>query len=271
MNRRSFWIAPVMLAMLLVGSALADAPKTVLLLGAKRDHPPGRHQYMAGLRIIAKCLQDVPGIQTRIVAADEPWKEGPELLAKADAILLNLGAGAKWMHGSPERLAAIKALAARRGGIVALHWSIGTKEAEYIEPLRSIVGGCHGGPDRRYIVTKGDLHVVDREHPIVRGVEDLSIRDEFYYKLKFASQGKITPILDVPLEGNREVVAWAFERPDGGRSFGFSGMDPHESWKQVAYRRLAAQAVLWTLDLPVPKGGLPVEITDADLRLEPGE
>ncbi len=266
----------LMLVVLLVLStssgAQAESPRQVLLLGAKRDHPPGRHHYQAGLRILAKCLAAVPGLKTELVAADEPWPEGPGLLQKANGVVLFLGEGAKWLRANPERTAAMQELARRGGGIVALHAGIMTKDAQYIEPFRSLVGGCHGGPDRRYVfLDNADVRVADRSHPICEGLSDLRINDEFYFKLKFASHGSVQPILQVPIEGQLETVAWAYERPDGGRSFGFSGADPHANWQQVAYRRLAAQAVLWTLKLPVPKGGLPVRVADEDLRVPESE
>jgi hypothetical protein len=72
----------------------------------------------------------------------------------------------------------------------------------------------------------------------------------------------------VPIDGQLETVAWAWERPDGGRSFGFSGLHFHNNWRLPEYRRLVAQGILWTLKVSVPKDGLPVEITDDDLKLK---
>lgn len=255
-------------ALLPLAATHAQTPRRVLLLGMKRDHPQGRHEYMAGLRVLAKCLEKTPEIEAKIVEADEPWPDGPERLKAADAVVLYLGQGAKWIQADPQRTAAVRDLARRGGGIVALHSGIMSKDAKDIDLFRDLVGGCHGGPDRRYLVMDGDLQVVDRNHPIAQGVDNLRIHDEFYFKLKFTTQGNLQPILQVPIEGNLETVAWAYERPDGGRSFGFSGMDPHANWRQPSYRRLAAQAVLWTLKLPVPGGGLPVEVPE-ELLLEP--
>jgi len=271
MIRPRLCVLAVAIGFLAAPLAWAETPKQVLLLGAKRDHPLGRHHYMAGLRVLARCLEGVPGVKTQIVAADEPWARGPELLKQADGVVLYLGEGAKWLHASPQRLAAMQDLARRGGGIVAFHWAIGTKDAQYIEPLRELMGACHGGPDRRYIVLEGELRVADRDHPITQGVADLRIHDEFYFRLKFARQGKLQPLVQVPIEGRLETVGWAHQRADGGRSFGFSAMDPHENWRQVAYRRLAAQGVLWTLKLPVPKGGLPVEVSEDDLKVPASE
>jgi hypothetical protein len=63
-------------------------------------------------------------------------------------------------------------------------------------------------------------------------------------------------------------VAWAWERPDGGRSFGFSGLHYHDNWKLPEYRRLVVQGILWSMKLPVPGKGADVEIDEKLLKLE---
>jgi hypothetical protein len=257
--------------MVALGAVAAEPPKQVILLGAKRDHPPGRHQYMAGLRLLAKCLADVPGLKTEVLAADEPWSQGPELLKKADGVVLYLGQGAKWIEASPQRTAAMQDLARRGGGIVALHSGIMSKDAAFVARFRDLVGACHGGPDRRYVVMEGDVRIAASDHPIAAGLTNLRVHDEFYFKLKFSRQGCVRPIVQVPIENCLETVGWAYERPDGGRSFGYSGLDSHENWRQETYRRLAAQAVLWTMKLPIPSGGLPVRVTEQDFVLPKSE
>jgi len=242
--------------------------KKVLLLGQTRDHPPGSHEYMAGLHVLAKCLENTPGLELTIAQADEPWPEGPRLLQHADAVVLYLGQGARWIQADPERLKAMQQLAARGGGIVAVHWAIGAKDAKYIDAHRKLIGGIHGGPDRKYVICEGDLQVADPKHPIASGIDDFRLYDEFYYRLKFAGEGTIQPILQVPIEGTVETVAWAYQRPDGGRSFGFSGMHFHKHWRLPTCRRLIAQAVLWTLRMPIPKQGLAVDVAEEDLKLE---
>lgn len=264
---RRQWAA-LLLISLSAAPLRAEGPKRVLLLGQKRDHPPGSHEYMAGLGVLAKCLEGVPGLEPSIHRADEPWTEGPRLLKQADGLVLYLGQGARWEQTDPERLRALQDLAARGGGIVAVHWAIGAKDARYIERHLELVGGCHGGPDRKYVFTEADVKVADRAHPITFGLEDLRLEDEYYYRLKFAGQGTVRPILRAIIDGKAETVAWAFERPDGGRSFGFSGMHYHRNWSIAACRRLIAQAVLWTLKMPVPEEGLPVKVSEDDLKLK---
>src|SRR5262245_37502352 len=171
----------------LLVSAKGEPPKKLLLLGQGPDgHPPQTHEYVAGLKVLEKCLQPVSGLQISQVRADEPWKEGPELLARADGIVLFLCEGAKWMHADPKRLEALNELAKRQGAVVGLHWGIGTKDAQNIDGCLKILGGCHGGPDRKYQVLETDARVAALDHPIAAGLSAFPVREEFYYRLKFA-------------------------------------------------------------------------------------
>ena len=271
MNRTAFVL--VLAAVLLTSTAEAEAPKVKLLLvGSGPDgHPAQTHEYMAGLRIIGKLLKDVPGLEITTVRADEPWREGPELIARADGVVLFLSEGARWMNHDPKRRKALATMAKRGGGITVLHWGMGTKDAKNIDGCLQLLGGCHGGPDRKYKVVETEAAIADRKHPIAAGIKDFRVREEFYYRLKFIKTDKgIHPLLRVTIEGQPETVAWSWERPDRGRSFGFSGLHFHDNWRLPAYRRLIAQGVLWTLKKPIPKAGLAVKLSEDDLKL-PGK
>ncbi len=268
---------PFLIRTLLVFVALSPAPlradeptaKRLLLLGQGPDgHPSATHEYLAGQKILARCLERSPGLTVEIVRADEPWTEGPDLLAKADGAVLFLSEGAKWIQNEPRRLDAFSRLAARGGALAGLHWGIGTKEAAPIDNCLKLLGGCHGGPDRRFAVIEEPLRPVEPRHPITTGLEPLRVRDEFYFRLKFApGKNEVRPLLTVPIEGRDETVAWAWQRPDGGRSFGFSGLHFHDNWRHAFYRRLVVQGVLWSLQLPIPPAGAEVEVDEEELKL----
>jgi hypothetical protein len=249
--RRHHVILTLVIATLafLATAAGAGQPKTVMLLGQGPDgHPATTHEYMAGVELLAKLLEPTTGLRTQIVKADEPWPEGPNLLDHADGAVLFLSEGARWCQADPRRQEALARLAARGGGLVALHWAMGTKAAELIGPFLKLFGGCHGGPDRKYQVVEADLRVANPAHPIVEGLRDFRVRDEFYYQLKFIRpEGTIRPVLQATIDDRQETVAWSWERADGGRSFGFSGLHFHENWNVPEYRKLITQAVLWTL------------------------
>ena len=60
-------------------------------------------------------------------------------------------------------------------------------------------------------------------------------------------------------------VAWAVERPDGGRGFGFTGGHFHKGWGNDDQRKLVLNAILWTAKAEVPANGVESKITEEDL------
>ena len=106
------------------------------------------------------------------------------------------------------------------------------------------------------------------------------IRDEWYYNIRFTPTRKgVTPILTAtPPDSTRgtpaakehpgrpEFLAWAFDRPDGGRSFGFTGGHFHRNWGDESFRRLVVNAILWTAKVEVPPGGARVDLDPAELK-----
>ncbi len=256
---------------LLSGAVVAEdsRPKRLLLLGQSPDnHPPATHEYLPGMAVLEAILKPIPNLRVDRERADEPWSDGPQKIADADGCVLFLSEGAAWLNADPRRQDAFSRLVARSGGVVVLHWAMGTKEAANIEPMLRLAGGCHGGPDRRYTVIETQWQVAAPKHPILTAVGPLKVRDEFYYRLKFAEpRGAIQPLITVRIEDRGETVAWAWQRPAGGRSFGFSGLHFHDNWRHEEYRRLVGQAVLWTLQLPIPEGGMAVEVPESILNL----
>jgi hypothetical protein len=266
---RSRTLLALSLALGLTSSALGEAPKKLLLIGQGPDgHPARSHEYVAGLKVLASCLKSVKEIEVTTVRADDPWKEGPELIGRSDGVVVFLSEGARWLSADPKRHEALTRLAARGGGLTVLHWGMGTKDAKPIDAFVKLFGGCHGGPDRKYKELEAEAEPADAKHPILTGIGKFRVKDEFYYELKFVKpEESVKALLRVRIDGKDQTVAWAWERPDRGRSFGFSGLHFHDNWKLPEYRRLVAQGVVWTLKLPVPKDGLPVEVTEADLKL----
>ncbi|HEY8506215.1 MAG TPA: ThuA domain-containing protein, partial [Gemmataceae bacterium] len=232
--------------------------------------PPRTHEFRAGVRVLEALLKPYEGLEVTAVSADGAWKEGPDLIRRADAVVLYVSQGYQWMHQTPERHLALTEMARRGGGIVGLHWAIGCKDAKYIPDGLKLLGGCHGGPDRKYVVTTTELRpVTEPRHPIATGVDPIRVKDEFYYQLKFVKPADgLRPVMRALINGEPETVAWAWERPDGGRSFGFSGLHFHDNWKLPEYRRLVTQAVLWSLKEPIPENGAKVEIPGEVLELK---
>jgi type 1 glutamine amidotransferase len=248
-------------------TATADAaPKRLLIIGQGPDgHPPTTHEYVAGAKVLAELLKRFKNVQVTVAKADEPWTEGPGLIDKSDGVVLFVTQGARWMQSSLERYSSLKRLAARGGGIVAIHWSVGAIDAQYIQGQLDLLGGTRGGPQRKYREMDVDLNPVAPSHPILRGINEIKAFDEMYYALDRVPG--IQPLLTQNIDGKDEMIAWCWERPDGGRSFAFVGLHFHANWQIPAYRRFVLQGVLWCLKLPVPCSGVKVDIDSKDFDL----
>src|SRR5205085_8720660 len=57
--------------------------------------------------------------------------------------------------------------------------------------------------------------------------------------------------------GEPQVMAWAYERPEGGRGFGFTGLHKHTNLADDNFRTLLLNAVAWVSKLDVPADGVP--------------
>lgn len=268
---RGFWMLLALgcvLAVDVTSMQAADKPQRVLLLAQGPDgHPAGTHEFVAGQSLLAEWLKPIDGLEAQLVRVVEPWPDGPELLEKADCVVLYVCEGARFMQADERRWQAFQRCAARGAGLVTLHWACGCKAPEPIPGFLVLMGACHGGPDRRYTVVETDLRPAEPRHPIARGLGEFRIRDEFYFALKIGpAPGVLQPVLTATIEGRQETVCWAWERgklgdAPGGCSFGFTAMHFYDNWHRAEYRRLVTQGVLWTLGREIPEGG--IEISDS--------
>jgi len=61
------------------------------------------------------------------------------------------------------------------------------------------------------------------------------------------------------------VLAWAYERPEGGRGFGCTGAHFHKNWANDDFRRMMLNALVWTAGLDVPTEGVASTVSDEDM------
>jgi hypothetical protein len=86
-----------------------ETKKRVLLLWQKPDgHPKNTHEYELGQKILKRELDKFKSLDVVLVNADEPWKDGPDVLAKADGVVLFISEGARWLNADAKRLVAGK-------------------------------------------------------------------------------------------------------------------------------------------------------------------
>src|SRR5262249_33798030 len=64
--------------------------------------------------------------------------------------------------------------------------------------------------------------------------------------------------------GKPQHMAWVYERPDGGRGVGFTGLHPHEHLGDDNFRTVLLNGVAWIAKLEIPKDGVPSRPADKD-------
>lgn len=256
---------------------LADGRKKIVMVAGTPSHGPGDHEFNAGTRLLKQCLDNVP----EVVAAAyyNGWPADPTAFDNADTIMLYMDGGSGHPVIQRNRLTEIDQLMKRGVGLACAHYAVEVPKEKGGPDLTKWIGGYY---ETGYSINPhwdakfGQLP----KHPVTQGVEPFTINDEWYYNIRFPEgQSGIEPLLsaappDVTRRtpaskehpGRTEVVAWAVERPDGGRGFGFTGGHRHTNWGNDNFRKLILNALLWTAKADVPAGGVASTVSDEDLK-----
>ena len=245
----------------------------IVLIAGSVSNKPGQHEYFAGCALMMDWLKQTPGVWP--VLAAEGWPKDERIFEGTKAVVIYADAGAKLPFLEPARWARIKTLMDAGAGYVALHQAVEVP-ADRAEEYKSWLGGVWQ-PD---IGSRGHWDMEFSEfpkHPVTRGLSAFSAPlDGWLFNLHFADGAKPLVSGQVPDKarttadakahnGRPEVVAWAYERANGGRSFAFTGCDLHKNWQVESQRKLVTNGILWTAKIDVPEGGAPVPLSPAQL------
>jgi cytochrome c len=238
----------------------------ILLIPTRLDHPYASHMYAHECRVLAKCLNQTPGVEAT-VSPDFDWPKDVNLLKEVKAIVY-YSRPAGDIVLDPVRREQVQKLFKAGVGYAAIHWATDASP-KYGAEYQNILGGWFHNSFGGLNTSKRDLMQVAPEHPVCRGWKPYVLRDEYYLKLKFHPMAQ--PILNVNVDGKDQVVAWAFNRPDsnGGRSFGCTLGHFHDNFEIEAFRRALVNGILWTAHVEVPRNGAPVALRPEDLKLPP--
>jgi hypothetical protein len=249
----------------------------IVLVAGRQSHGPGDHEFFAGCAILMKLLQQTPGVFP--VMARDGWpKDEDRTFQGARAVVYYMDGGNNHPVIQRGHMDVVKKQIDAKAGFVNLHYAV-----EYPRQVNDRILPWLGGYyETGYSINPhwdADFKQLP-EHPITRGVRPFKIRDEWYYNIRFAPGMKgVTPILKATppdatrrteaakqYPGREEICAWAFERENGGRSFGFTGGHTHKNWGDENFRRLVVNAILWSAGIEVPQEGAKVELSVADLN-----
>jgi hypothetical protein len=265
---------------------LADGRKKLVMVAGRPSHPPGQHEHRAGVMLLEQCL-DAAGLPLVTAVHAGGWPADPTAFDNADAIFVFSDGGGNHPVVQSNRLARIDALVKRGVGVACLHYAVEVPKEKGGPEFLAWLGGYfepNWSVNPHWRLAQPELA---EGHPITRGVKPFETQDEWYYHMRFQdSAAGLTPILSaVPPDstrerpdgphsnnptvraekGAREVLAWAYERPEGGRGFGCTGAHFHKNWENDDFRRLMLNALVWTSGLDVPSGGVASSVTPEQL------
>jgi len=268
-------------------SGAAEKAKVVFISGSP-SHGQMHHEHRAGNMILAQALNRSGLDVEAVLVPHYGYPRDKSILQDAATVVIFCTGHSG--HVVKPHLDEFDALMKKGAGVVMIHWAT---EAEKGKPGEKFLEWMGGFCDLDWSVNP---HWTPKfkdfpDHPIANGVAPFSINDEWYYHMRFVEKMKgVTPILSdlPPLEtlrradgarsgnptvrkavtsGEKQHVAWAYQRPGGGRGFGFTGAHNHVSWQDNNFRKVVLNAILWTAHVKVPEKGCPSPSpSDAEIR-----
>jgi type 1 glutamine amidotransferase len=248
--------------------------KKIVFIAGMQSHGYGYHEHNAGCLLLAKCLNDnMPNVYATVYK--NGWPKDPTALDNADEVAIYCDGGGG--HVVMKHLEEMNALAKKGVGIAMLHYAVEVPKGEPGNDMLNWIGGyfeTYWSVNPTYEAKFTDIP----KHPITRGVKPFTIRDEWYYHMRFPpNMENVTPILTtVPPDSTRrqgndahganphvrarmgmpEHVAWAYERHGGRRGFGFTGGHYQINWANNNFRRIVLNGLVWAAGLKVPPDGV---------------
>lgn len=273
MNRLFPYLLCVGMLSFRVCSQSQPLPKRLLVIAGTPSHKAGEHEYNAGALLIKKCLAAWPDLTVTVCL--NGWPTDTTLLARADGIVLFMDGKQGHLVLKPDNKRQLLNAVRRGVGVAALHYAV-TLPAGNGEPLLAVLGGFKEDGYSAHGLWNSTFTTLP-VHPVTNGVKPFRLYDECYFFLRF--QPGISPILRATppdsvrntsasraASGRPEVVSWVYERPDGGRSFGNTGLHFHRNWGNEDLRKLVLNACRWICRLDVPAGGVQSVVTEENLR-----
>jgi hypothetical protein len=272
------------LAALLSLTALG-ADKKIVLIAGQPSHGPGEHEFRAGCLLLQKCLSGLPGLTVQV--CDRGWPKEDSDLDGAAAVVLYADGGPGHPYFQPGHTEVIDRLARQGVGLGFMHFAVEVVKGPPGEKMWDWIGGYYEAGYSVNPLWSPDYRTFP-EHPITRGLEPFSIRDEWYFNMRWRPDtSALTWLLvaqpsdavrDGPYvwphgpyphiqaaKGRHEVMMWAGQRPDGGRGFGWTGGHYHKNWANDNYRRVVLNAILWVAKMDVPPNGVPSSVSSDEL------
>jgi hypothetical protein len=287
-SRRNIATAAGLLVITLLTLTASAADKKLLMLAGSPSHGHLEHEYRAGCLLLQQCLANTRGLQVTVVSNN--WPKDESVFNGMDAVFMFCTGGGGHPAIKPERLNLLGDLMKKGVGFGTCHYGVEVPKEKGGPEFLAWQGGYFEMYWSVNPTWEADFKAFPN-HPVARGVKPFKIRDEWYYHMRFPEGMKgVTPILTaVPPDktrgrpganethgGNPEVqkhmgepehMMWCYDRPDGGRGFGFTGAHFHKNWADDNFRKVMLNALLWISKVDVPQDGVASTVTPEQIML----
>jgi quercetin dioxygenase-like cupin family protein/type 1 glutamine amidotransferase len=263
-------------------AAVARSGPTIVLIGGdKQGYPRSEHDYPDGILAIERLIKgstELEALHPVVKSFPTGFPSDLSQIADADVVLMyfgmdygsgdrHVGTMGQVLDNEPRRVA-MERLMARGTGLIALHQASSLPDQSSLVPMADWLGGVRFGmADRTTEIALMGIAGAGK-NPVSNGMKAFEYLDEFYPTLTFSKTDKVTPILTAKVHiqtrnnqpvfeepSSDHVIAWAAERPNGGRSFGFTGGHYLLAFDQPEIRTMLLNALLWTARREVPRAG----------------
>jgi len=294
-------MSPLFVALALIAGShvMEGASKRIVLIAGRPSHAPGEHEFRAGSMLLQKALSGVSGVTVDVVTMGWPTKtvdgqvvDDNAVLDNADAVLIYADGGGGHPAIQRDHMKVLDALAAKGVGLGFAHYGVEVPAGPTGEAMQRWNAGYY---ETNFSVNPMWSPAFEKfpNHPVTRGVKPFGNNDEWYFNMRWTGDAslmkRLTPILTakpsdevrkgpyvspkgpyphiIADSGKVETMMWVYERPDGGRSFGFTGGHTHTNWGDVNQRKVVLNALLWIAKIDIPRNGVEDTITPADLTV----
>ena len=280
MIKTAFYLVVAATALAIASGSRAAEPSLtqVLVLVGPSTHPPGTHEVAAGGRLVAYCLEhaeNVPELKATVVTK---WPDDRQMLQNVATVVFTGDRFPPAEMPDRERIMGDLTTMMDHGcGLVCFHYATGLA-ADHVTPdgdhlLLRWMGGyfatkCAHHQSIARIYQAATIEPEKSEHPVLRGWRQFTVHDEPYIKNYFGKEGPAKNVTALatsllpPEAPQRETVAWAVSRPDGGRGMGVVMPHFYKNWQVADLRMLILNGIVWSAKLEVPKEGVRTTLPD---------
>ena len=217
------------------GDARTNRELRLVLVASKQDHGIGQHDYPNWQTNWSRLLTDA-GAKT---VAEIAWEWPTSSQFDAAGVIVFYFWNHNWSAG---RLAQLGGFLARGGGVVLIHSAtIADKDPEILAErigLSSQSGRSH------YRHMPFELNLVDRNHPITRGLpERIELLDEPYWPL-IGDPSQVNVLASAMVDGESRPLIWTQQK---GKGRIFASIPGHYTWSlnDPLFRTLLLRGIAW--------------------------